>query len=72
MNEFLKFLLFAAPYYIAFIIVVLIAIIVLKVILNKREKKLGSQPHENRFDLDDFELGVDIKKKEETQENDST
>lgn len=72
MNDFLKFLLSAAPYYIAFIIVVLIAIVVLKIILNKREKKLGSRPSENRFDLDDFELGVELKEKKETHENDST
>lgn len=72
MTGFVNFLLSAAPYYIAFLIVILIAIIVLKIILNKREKKLGSQPQENRFDLDDFESGVELKDKKETQDNDST
>ena len=71
-SGFVNFLLSAAPYYIAVMIVIFIAIIILKIISNKREKKLGSQPQENRFDLDDFELGVDLKEKKETEENDST
>lgn len=68
MTEFSNFLLSAAPYIFIFFLVILTAIIFLKIAINKREKKLGSQPQENRFDLDDF----DLKDKKETKENDGT
>lgn len=51
-----EFLLSAAPYIIVFFAIVLIAIIVLKILINHREKKLSNQPQkQNRFDLEEFE-----------------
>ena len=70
MTGFVNFLLSAAPYYIAVMIVIFITIIILKIILYKREKKLGSQPQENRFDLEYFDM--ELEQNKETQENDST
>lgn len=70
MSEFVNFLLSAAPYYIIFILLVVISIIILKISLNKREKKLSSLSQENRFDLENF--NIELKENKETQENDST
>lgn len=52
------FLFSAAPYIIIFFLVVLTAIVILKIKINKREKKLMEQPQLNRFDLDDFEKEI--------------
>ncbi len=55
-----EFLLSAAPFIIGFFAIILIAIIVLKILINRREKKLTSQPQKiNRFDLEDEELNND-------------
>lgn len=47
-----EFLISAAPYIIVFFAFLLIAIIVLKILINRKEKKLAAQPqNQNRFDL---------------------
>lgn len=52
-----EFLLSAAPYIIAFFAIILTAIIVLKILINHREKKLSKQPQMlNRFDLEEDEV----------------
>ncbi len=57
-NAYVNFLFSAVPYIIIFFLVVLTAIVILKIKINKREKKLMEQPQLNRFDLDDFEKEI--------------
>lgn len=53
MDEYTGFLYAAAPFFVGFLIFVGIAILVLKIAINAREKKLSSKPQQfNRFDLD--------------------
>ena len=52
-----EFLLSAAPYIIVFFALIISAIIVLKILINHREKKLSRQPQaQNRFDLEEDEV----------------